>query len=92
MEDFLFQFVALSFTPVLPIMLLISESPKWLIATGKRDETKKVILRIMKINGIEKEPIIRDSKPSDKDSGGNFLDLFRTKMIRRNTIVISLAW
>merc|ERR1712227_932635 len=47
--------------------------------------------KIMKINGIEKEVVIPDME-DDKKTKASVLDLFRTPMIRRNTIIISLAW
>merc|ERR1719268_790568 len=45
----------------------------------------------MKFNHISKEIIIQEEK-DECGSKADFRDLFRTPMIRRNTIVISLAW
>jgi len=83
--------VAVGFLPFAPLLLLITESPKWLLATGRIDECKEAIKKIMKFNHIEKEIIIHEEK-DETGTKANFLDLFRTPMIRRNTIVISLAW
>jgi len=83
--------VALGFLPFAPFLLLLTESPKWLLATNKREECREVIEEIMKFNKIEKEIIIRDSIDTNS-STGNFFDLFRTPYIRRVTIVMSLAW
>ena len=80
----------MAFLPVLPIMLVVSESPKWLSATGRLDQCRAVMTRIMRINGISKEVVIQENK--DEIVGGNFFDLFRTSKIRRTTFVISLAW
>ncbi len=81
--------MALAFLPVVPLLLIVSESPKWLNATGRQDRCRDVITRIMRINGIHKEVVISEVKGQAE---GSFLDLFRTPMIRRNMIVISLAW
>merc|ERR1719422_1001297 len=67
-------------------LLLISESPKWLLAIGKREQCRAVMSRIMTINGISKEVVIQENK--DEIVGGNFFDLFRTSKIRRTTFVI----
>jgi len=83
--------VAVGFIPFAPLILLLTESPKWLLATGRLDECKEAIKKIMKFNHISQEIIIREEK-DETDSKADFLDLFRTPMIRRNTIVISLAW
>lgn len=83
--------VAVGFLPFAPLLLLLTESPKWLLATGRVDECKDAIKKIMKFNHIEKEIIIHEEK-DETSSKASFLDLFRTPMIRRNTIVISLAW
>ena len=83
-------FIACAFLPILPAFLLISESPKWLLAIGKREQCRAVMSRIMTINGISKEVVIQENK--DEIVGGNFFDLFRTSKIRRTTFVISLAW
>ena len=83
--------MSLAFLPVLPLMLLVSESPRWLLATGKQDRCKAVMTRVMRINGITKDLEISDTK-GESLVGGSFLDLFRTPMLRRTTIVMSLAW
>ena len=82
----------MAFLPVLPLMLVVSESPKWLSATGRLDQCRAVMARIMRINGISKELVIHETKGDSEAAKGNFFDLFRTPMMRRNTIVISLAW
>jgi len=82
--------IACAFLPFLPFFLLLSESPKWLLATGKQERCRAVMARIMRINGISKEVVIQENK--DEIVGGNFFDLFRTSKIRRTTFVISLSW
>jgi len=83
--------VSLAFIPFLPLFLFVTESPKWLLATGRIEESKEAIKKIMKFNHIEKEIVINEEKDQFAKKA-NFLDLFRTPMIRRTTIVISLAW
>ena len=86
-------FVALGILPLAPLVLLISESPKWLLATGREDECRAVLERIMRINSVQHEVVIPSLRATaDTAAQGTFLDLFRTRMMLRNTIVISLAW
>ena len=85
-------FVAVGILPFAPLLLFTLESPKWLLATGRITECRESLQRIMKINGVtNKEVAIPDMQDETKVKG-SFLDLFRTPMIRRNTIIISLAW
>ena len=81
--------VALGFLPVAPLLLFLPESPKWLLATGRIEQCKAALQQIMKFNGVQKEIIIKQTTQS---ASASFLDLFRTPMIRRNTIVVSVAW
>jgi len=83
--------VAVGFLPFAPLLLFLSESPKWLLATGRVNDCKEELKRIMKFNNIDKEIIIHEAK-DESSLKANFLDLFRTPMIRRNTIIISFAW
>ena len=83
--------VACGILPFAPFLLFMTESPKWLLATGRVSECKEALQKIMKINGIEKDVIIPEID-DDKKAKASVLDLFRTPMIRRNTIIISLAW
>ena len=69
----------------------MTESPKWLLATGRVPECRQALQKIMKINGIKKDVIIPEIE-DDKNAKASVLDLFRTPMIRRNTVIISLAW
>ena len=89
-------FVALGILPLTPLVLLISESPKWLLATGREDECRAALERIMRINSVQREVVIPSLRATADTANtaarGTFLDLFRTRMMLRNTIVISLAW
>ena len=82
--------MALGILPFAPFLLMTIESPKWLLATGRIDECRESLEKIMKINQSHS----REVKIPDMtdEARGSFLDLFRTPMIRRNTIIISLAW
>ena len=83
--------VAVGILMFAPMVWFITESPKWLLATGRTSECREAMLRIMKINGISKDVKIPDMK-EESLAKASFLDLFRTPMIRRNTIIVSLAW
>ena len=83
--------VSLAFLPFAPFSLLLTESPKWLLATNKKEECREALDKIMKFNNNDAEIVLHE--PSNNNSANaNFFDLFRTPHIRRVTIVMSLAW
>ena len=69
----------------------MTESPKWLLATSRKNECRDSIKQIMKINGVKNEIKIPELKEDCKEKA-TFLDLFKTPMIRRNAIVMSFCW
>ncbi|XP_023336870.1 solute carrier family 22 member 8 [Eurytemora carolleeae] len=85
--------VALSILPGLPLIYCLQESPRWLLATGKTFECQQSLKNILKFN--RKDTVVPNLAPKhieEKRAKANFWDLFKKPMIRRNTIVISLAW
>ncbi|XP_060801369.1 organic cation transporter protein-like, partial [Amyelois transitella] len=82
---------------LLSYFFLVPETPRWLIATGKTEESVVILERIAKINGLPTENIRSDMNAiawADKpETGkGNLLDLFRTPNIRKNNLVMAFNW
>ena len=84
-------FVAVGILPFAPFLFFMTESPKWLLATSRKNECRDSIKQIMKINGVKRDIKIPELKDDCKEKA-SFLDLFKTPMIRRNAIVMSFCW
>ena len=84
-------FVAMGIIPFAPFLLLMTESPKWLLATSRRAECRESLKQIMKINSLKRDINLPELK-QECAVKASFLDLFRTPMIRRNAIVMSFCW
>ena len=84
-------FVAVGILPFAPFLFFMTESPKWLLATSRKNECRDSIKQIMKINGVKGDIKIPELKEECKEKA-TFLDLFKTPMIRRNAIVMSFCW
>ena len=72
----------------------LPESPRWLLAEGKKNKALKVILKICKMNN---RPILgaqdlADTYCEQKMNTGNFFDLFKHPSIRRNTLALFVSW
>ena len=48
-------FVAVGIIPFAPFLLLMTESPKWLLATSRRAECRESLKQIMKINSLKRD-------------------------------------
>jgi Na+/melibiose symporter-like transporter len=93
----------LQFALSIPSVLLISyywlvpESPRWLFAVGRVDESVKVLEKAAKCNKLPAEKIrgnlelIHGAK-SEQKAKGNFLDLFRTRNLLVKTICMDFNW
>lgn len=87
----------------LPSILLISyywlvpESPRWLFAVGRVDESIVVLKKAAKRNGLPTEDIetnvvtMKKSSPTST-SNGNIWDLFRTPNMRTKTLAMWFNW
>uniref|UniRef100_A0A2R5LBH7 Putative organic cation/carnitine transporter n=1 Tax=Ornithodoros turicata TaxID=34597 RepID=A0A2R5LBH7_9ACAR len=92
----------LAITAPLIIFLIASwflpESPRWLVATGRMDEARAVILRAARVNGIHIEDIdasltqLRKKILQDQSSeDSRCVDLLTTSKIRRYTAILIFA-
>jgi len=84
--------VSLSILPAFPLVYLIYESPRWLLATGNERQCRENLKSILQFNKLDKEIPSLDACLKKDKSSATFLDLFRKPMIRRNTIVFGFAW
>jgi len=84
--------VSLSILPAIPLVYLLYESPRWLLATGNVWQCRENLKSILQFNNLDTEVQNLDSGLKQSPSSAGFLDLFRQPMMRRNTIVISLCW
>lgn len=93
----------LQFAVSIPSVLLLSyywlipESPRWLFAVGRVDESVKILEKAAKFNKLPTENIrgnleaIHGAK-TEQRAKGNILDLFRTKNMRMKTICMNFNW
>jgi hypothetical protein len=55
--------------PVFGVCFWLPESPKWLEAQGRSQDTYRVIADIARYNGFPMSPLVDEVKPEDKESG-----------------------
>lgn len=98
--------IAVSLPGIMLLLCLwwpITESPRWLLAVGKRKEYIKVLNAAAKFNGREPiEEIVEDKRPMPNCSGAvvaqeeeetaGLADLFRTAHMRKNTLCLFVIW
>lgn len=93
----------LQFALSIPSVILISyywlipESPRWLFAVGRVDESVKVLEKAAKCNKLPIEDIRRNLEAihgakTTQRAEGNFLDLFRTRNMLVKTICMDFNW
>lgn len=84
-------------------LMTIPESPRWLLIKGRMDEALEVVSRAAKMNGITDydEVEIKSqlhkiyasySMTNNVGRNRSLLDLFRTPVIRKNSIVMCFNW
>ena len=84
----------------LPLWYLMPESPQWLLAKGRIEKTRTVILRISEINrrknqcakGELTEFLSKPKTTTKEASSPGFFDLFRYPNIRRNFCLLCFIW
>ncbi|KAL0880251.1 hypothetical protein ABMA27_002708 [Loxostege sticticalis] len=91
--------ISLSTVILLSYFVLITESPRWLIAVRKLDQAVEILERIAKMNGRPTENIKSDiymyqsvAVEDNNQKKGNVLDLVRTPNLRKNTIAMAINW
>ncbi len=89
--------MALGLVPFLAFIVILPESPRWLISKGRVDEAKVILAKALKMN---KQPLSRLDELDkiarvDKDSPQKqafFTDLLKYPGIRRNILLMSFCW
>ena len=78
------------------ILHFICESPRWLISTGiksKIGEGKTILQEIAKRNGTKDQTIeIKDISVTATEHRENFLIIFKTPVLLKNTLIIWFNW
>jgi MFS family permease len=93
----------LQFALSIPSVILISyfwllpESPRWLFAVGRVDESVKILEKAAKCNKLPTENIKSDLETiqgakTEQKAKGNFLDLFRTRNMLVKTVCMNFNW
>lgn len=96
---------SLQFALSIPSVVLISyywlipESPRYLFTTGRVEESIKVLEKAAKFNKLPTDGIRASLEAShgaktemERNSKGNFLDLFRTPNMRLKTLCMDFNW
>ncbi|XP_064457464.1 organic cation transporter protein-like [Ornithodoros turicata] len=99
-RDWFYLQLAISLAVILNVMLwfLISESPRWLLATQKFDKAREVLDRVIRVNKVRNcsaESIVkdyRDTKTSKENmtSKPTFIHLFSSTSLRKVSIIVSI--
>ncbi|XP_061780237.1 solute carrier family 22 member 3 [Nerophis lumbriciformis] len=74
---------------------LVPESPRWLFAQKRTSEAMSIASDIAKRNGRSLPQNFQEIIPLDEKKEvhpGSVLDLVRTPLIRRNTLILTYAW
>lgn len=91
----------LIFVILLLIPKVVPESPRWLLAVGRKDDAEKILGAAEKENGraatdgkVPRETV-EESKEKDAKSeakSANLFDLFRTPHLRKCTLIMYYLW
>ncbi|KAI8485949.1 hypothetical protein Bbelb_362700 [Branchiostoma belcheri] len=93
--------ISAPFLPCLSYWWLLSESPRWLIVTGRTAEAKKVIRRAARMNRADlpdklyhemDRSLLHNHGDNEKGREHNLLDLVRTPNLRKNTLIVGFTW
>ncbi|KAH8418410.1 hypothetical protein KR222_009302, partial [Zaprionus bogoriensis] len=95
-----FQFSITIFSIIFVIYIcLIPESPRWLLTTGRVEESIKILEKVAKHNRAPTETIRPEIEAAAKvlaakapTKKGNLIDLFRTPYLRLKTICMVIDW
>lgn len=75
---------------------VLPESPRWLLAMGQTDRVLKILQKAAKHNRRElPRNLNKQIIPIEKSNNGesvNVLDLFKTKQIRKKTLLLFVIW
>lgn len=71
------------------------ESPRWLVATGRKDKAVKTLekaLRINRVQGKNIADILENYTTNDRKVTPKFLTVFKTPALRKRTFFLALQW
>ncbi|KAL1417246.1 hypothetical protein MTO96_027065 [Rhipicephalus appendiculatus] len=81
-----------------PFMLVVQESPRWLITTGREEQAERAISKILKMNRrvapnlkSAMQLIAEKVRESSTDAIGP-VEILRHRLIRRNTLLLFVVW
>ncbi|XP_077546768.1 solute carrier family 22 member 4-like [Haemaphysalis longicornis] len=89
---------ALSVLACLPFMLVIQESPRWLITTNQEEKAERAIYKILKMNrrvvpdlkSVVHGLVVEVRESSTLAVGP--LEIFKHRIIRRNMVLLFVVW
>ncbi|CAG4930742.1 unnamed protein product [Colias eurytheme] len=90
--------ISLANMVLLSYICILPESPRWLLAANKTTKAIELMERVAKINNLPTNDIDRQIQLYRiehirfGDRKGSFLDLFRTKNLRKHILVMSFIW
>lgn len=94
--------LAVSLPGILFLLMLwwpITESPRWLLAVGKKKQYYEVLNAAAKFNKRtfvqeveEKKPVANNSTVQEIEETAGIMDLFRTSHMRKNTLCLFVIW
>ncbi|XP_047525196.1 organic cation transporter protein-like [Pieris napi] len=83
---------------LLSFFILVTDTPRWLIAMKRTDEAVKIIEKAAKMNNLPTENLAQKIGEYQKEiekhnlKKGSILDLFRTPNLRKNILAMSFNW
>ncbi|KAK9693113.1 Sugar transporter [Popillia japonica] len=90
------QLVLSSLSAVFLIYIwFLPESPRWLVATGRKDKAVKTLekaLRINRVQGKNIADILENYTTNDRKVTPKFLTVFKTPALRKRTFFLALQW
>ncbi|RZF45646.1 hypothetical protein LSTR_LSTR010597 [Laodelphax striatellus] len=81
--------------------VFIPESARWLVSQGKVDKAVRIMRKFEKINRVHVDPKIytefsescrKTQKEEENQKAYSVLDLFKTKRLRRITLILIIIW
>ncbi|XP_070567477.1 organic cation transporter protein-like [Ptychodera flava] len=94
--------IGLSSVPLLSVWWLASESPRWLLTTGRTKKAEKLIRKIQRVNGTHVPETVFDeiraapeTTKKDEDNAkecNSRLDIFRYPNMRKRSLKLFFCW
>lgn len=88
--------VYMALPPILSVLalLLIPESPRWVLSTGKIDKAKNILETVCKFGGrpCRITHLKSQSSYNEKEKTYSYFDLFRNRRVSLMTVCVGLIW